>query len=205
MHFIILDTEYTWLADNPNFDKKEIIQIGALKINWCTLNVIDKFTCYVKPLLNPTIPQCEIDYTGIKQEIVDTKGVSFSEAYKKLKIFCRHDYVFTHGWRDGFQSLGDGEIIKKNIMYNKISVQEHLKYVNIAPWFKKQYENKGLMIEKQTSGQIAALLGLQDKLTFLNLGIHDALYDCYSILVGIQFFKACNLKNFAEKFISSYF
>lgn len=67
------------------------------------------------------------------------------------------------------------------------------RYFNIAPWFRKQYLEHGIKVEKQTSGQIAKILGRAQNLETLGLREHDALYDCSSILEGIKHFNGKDL------------
>ena len=41
-------------------------------------------------------------------------------------------------------------------------------------------------ITKQSSGQIGKILGLDKEIAHLNLDEHNALYDVYSILLGLR-------------------
>ena len=56
MQFVIFDLEYTtwqgaqdrhWMGDG---EYKEIIEIGALKINFPDFTVVDKFNIYIRPV-----------------------------------------------------------------------------------------------------------------------------------------------------------
>ena len=57
---------------------------------------------------------------------------------------------------------------------------------NIAGWFKQAYRKNGIFVEKQSSGQIAKLLGLEDEIRALGLDEHNAFYDVHSILAGLR-------------------
>jgi inhibitor of KinA sporulation pathway (predicted exonuclease) len=191
--FIFFDLEYTWRDDNPDFFEKEVIQLAALRVDADTLSVIDKIALYVKPTLDPIIPQCEIDFTGITQEKVDAEGLAFPDAYMKFKNFVQDSVCFSHGWSRAATAIADGEILERNLEFNKmIDLSEPL-YKNIAPWFRERYAENGINIEKQSAGQIAKLLGRERNLESLGLHEHDALYDCYSILEGIKHFGDAGL------------
>ena len=57
---------------------------------------------------------------------------------------------------------------------------------NIAGWFKQAYRKNGIFVEKQSSGQIAKLLGLEDEIRAVGLDEHNAFYDVHSILAGLR-------------------
>ena len=63
---------------------------------------------------------------------------------------------------------------------------QHPDFRNLAPWFKREYARRGLNISQQCSGEVARLLGGVDELTSLNLDVHNALYDVYSLLIGLR-------------------
>lgn len=186
--FVIFDLEYTWRDDDPSFDRNEIIQVAALRVEAGTLEVLDTLALYVKPTLDPIIPQCEIDYTGITQEQVDTLGVTFPVAYAAFKKFSETLPCFSHGWSRDTSAVGDGEKFMKGLVYNGMRDDSPPDYRNIAPWFKQRYREAGLDIVKQNSSQIAGLLGREENLKTLGLQPHNGLYDAHSILEGIRYF-----------------
>ena len=88
--FIIFDTEYTawegsqqrnWSGEN---EYMELVQIGALKVikTDTTIKVVKKFNIYVKPKKNPELSEYFINLTGITQNIIDKKAVTFNKGMK---------------------------------------------------------------------------------------------------------------------------
>jgi len=187
--FIIFDLEYTWREDNPHFYEKEIIQFAALKVDAYTLEVKDSISSFVKPTLDPIIPQCEIDFTGITQQKIDEHGIEFGDAYAKFKKFIGTTVCYSHGWSRANTAIADGEIWNRGLEFNKIKDSYLIRYKNIADWFREQYARFNIKIEKQSAGDIARLLGRDINIKKTGLSIHNALYDCYSILEGLRFFK----------------
>ncbi|MFI3241626.1 MAG: 3'-5' exonuclease [Alphaproteobacteria bacterium] len=203
MSFIIFDTEYTsWKGCLENgradWQKEEIVQIAALKINSQTLEVEDELNIYIKPKINPILSDFFIDLTKITNEIINQKGVDFKTAYKDFYNFSKGLMCFSHGWNLNKNDIADGEVIELNLEYNKIIENEPLNYLNIAHWFMKMYKEQNIDIKKQASGDIVRLLGLEENINHLGISIHNALYDVYSILEGIKFFKGKEL--FDNKF-----
>ena len=62
---------------------------------------------------------------------------------------------------------------KYNVLRNKLLEYEKYKQLNMN-------------ITKQSSGQIGKILGLDKEIAHLNLDEHNALYDVYSILLGLR-------------------
>ncbi len=94
MEFIIFDTEYTsWEGCNLNgwrdWQKKEIVQIAALKVDGKTLEVIEKFNIYVKPKINPILSDYFVQLTGITNEKLAEFGIDFQSAYALIFSFMQ--------------------------------------------------------------------------------------------------------------------
>ena len=79
--------------------------------------------------------------------------------------------------------------MEENLKINNITPEKMLKYRNIAAVFKELYQKHGTDVKTQSSGQIVKILNIQDKLSSLGLDEHNALFDVYSILEGLKFFK----------------
>ena len=191
MSFVLFDTEY--IADKgfleDGFDgwkNREVIQIAALKIDE-KLEVSETFNVYVKPLKHEHISPYFSDLTGITDKTTQQQGGDFPTAYKLFLQFVQNDVCYSHGW--GADDDADGVVMRETLSYYDLKNVQQLKYKNIAPWFKKQYIKNNINITKQASGEIAHLLGKEDVLKKLNLQPHNALYDVYSLLVGIRYFN----------------
>ncbi len=191
MEFIIFDTEYTsWEGCNLNgwrdWQKKEIVQIAALKVDGKTLEVIEKFNIYVKPKINPILSDYFVQLTGITNEKLAEFGIDFQSAYAEFCNFVKDLPCYSHGWSLASSELADGEVMLDNLKLLGIDFAKHPDFRNIAPWFKEQYKAFNIDIKKQCSGEIARFLNCDAELKALNLDVHNALYDVYSILAGVK-------------------
>ena len=185
--FIIFDTEYTawegsqernWSGD---YEYMELVQIGALKVvkTDTTIKVVKKFNIYVKPKKNPELSEYFINLTGITQNIVDKKGVTFNEAMKQFYNFCKTKNnvklpMFSYG--------NDYNIIKYNLKLNSVN-----KKSRFYKWEKKFYDIRPIFdsyvdTSKYTSGTIHMAFGITKK----NIAIHNALWDCISIFLSLK-------------------
>lgn len=86
-HIICLDIEATCWADG-NRDRKdgkfsEIIEIGICQINTKTLEIEDPQSIYVRPIRTELSQYC-IDLTGITDKILEDKGITLNQAWKKI-------------------------------------------------------------------------------------------------------------------------
>ena len=93
-NFVITDFEWTSWKGNytgkylekekrQKWQKKEIIQIGAIKVNE-NFKIEKKLNIYVKPVFNPVLSEYIKDLTGLRQSLIDKKGVEFKIAFKSL-------------------------------------------------------------------------------------------------------------------------
>ena len=193
MTFVIFDTEY--IADKGMKEEgfcgwlnREIIQIAALKID-DKLEIIDKFNFYIKPKLHKKIPQYFVDLTGINDALIAKEGISFDEAYKLFKKFVGDNICYSHSWNFDGNNDADGEVMREMLNIYAIDDNSQPKYQNIAYWFRDKYKEVGIKVEKQSSGEIAMILGKEDDLKDLCLQVHNAFYDVYSILIGLRVLK----------------
>lgn len=192
MNFVIFDTEYTtWegcIAKGwHGFQKKEIVQIAAIKVELDTLKVIDSFNCLVKPKINSVLSDYFINLTGITNEQLRYEGRDFAVVYDEFEQFCCGDPCLCHSWGGGNITGTDGDILQENIKINNLNKNCGLRFCNIADWFADRYKEKNIRVDKQSSGQIASILGVEKDLEQLGLSQHNAFYDVYSILSGIKF------------------
>lgn len=171
---ILCDTEYTTFDDpawrggysanpDPNVPR-EIVQIGALKLDPQTLVVLDAFELLVKPRINPQLSDYFIGLSGITQAMVDAVGVDFTEAYPTFNAFMGDAFRFV--------SYGnDWAIITLNLKLNAMPVPD-ITATNLHGWFHSNApQTKGV-----NSGRLAETVGARP-----TKGEHTALADCHSI------------------------
>lgn len=91
MNYIIVDLEATCEKDNKAF-QNEIIEIGAVKVSE-TLQALDKFSSFVKPILNPVLSDFCKELTSITQEDID-KADTFPLVFQRfLDWIGKESYV----------------------------------------------------------------------------------------------------------------
>lgn len=204
MPFIIFDTEYTsWKGCLENGwtgnRKKEIVQISALKVS-ADLEVIAEFNALCKPQINPVLSDYFSNLTHITNEQIKQFTEPFKNVYDNFVTFTDSHICYSHGWGGNYFDKSDGEIMEENLSLYHLENNKNLKYRNIAPVFKQLYNENKINVTSQSSGQIVEILGLKEKLKTLDLDIHNALYDVYSILEGLKYFypRSAELLNIFE-------
>lgn len=190
--FIIYDTEYTtWKGCQENGwtgnQKKEIVQISALKVN-DNFEVIEVFNQLCQPIINPTLSDYFINLTHITNEQVQADGIPFTEAYEQFKSFVGNLVCYSHSWGKDFLHKSDGEVIEENLKINNMDSDNSITYRNLASVFKQLYDKHNISVKSQSSGEIVKILKIEDKLASLNLDVHNALFDVYSLLEGLKYF-----------------
>lgn len=193
MSFVIFDTEYTswegclehgWVGNQ----KKEIVQIAALKVS-DELEVLEEFNQLCKPSINPILSDYFVNLTHITNEQVKMYGISFLEAYDKFVEFVDGCVCLSHVWGKDYYNNGDGVVIDENLnLYGKEN-KVNIVYRNVGAIFKELYLKNNIDVAIQSSGQIAKILGLDKKIEDLGLNPHNAMYDVFSILEGLKFFR----------------
>lgn len=173
---IILDTEYTaWEGSaerdwsGPN-EYKEIIEIGAVKVETKNFQEIETLQIFVKPRKNPELSDYIKKFTGISQSNIDTEGKDLAEALEKLS-----------GWSKGvnFFSWGnEGEVVQGNCdLYGVKNPIEFSHFHDIRPIFKKH----GIETKNFMSSTIVRAFGLEPSRTG-----HRAINDARTILDGLR-------------------
>ncbi|MBI2357202.1 exonuclease domain-containing protein [Candidatus Dojkabacteria bacterium] len=97
-NYIILDAEYTnWNNGTITSDFfPEVIQISAIKVNKADNLVIDRFTSYIRPIINPILSERIKSLCGISQSQID-KAPKLCEIYTELKLFIGESKVVSYG------------------------------------------------------------------------------------------------------------
>lgn len=188
--FVVFDTEYaSWKGfidlppDDEQRKKAEIVQIAALKVNLKDLSVAEEFNCYVRPYFEPKLTEYFVNLTGITDELLAAEGTDFLSAYGRFLHFTGDLPCYSHAWG---QKNADETVIRNNLELWNFPYKKEPQYRNIAGWFAQQYAARGMPVTGQSSGQIGKLLGLDKEIAHLNLDEHNALYDVYSILLGLR-------------------
>ena len=178
--YTLVDLEWTSWKNNyygkflekekrKKWQKKEIIQIGALKFDR-NYKIKNSLETIVKPKINKKLSKHMTNLTSLSDEILEKKGIDFLKAFKKFKKFSKNTYVFSNGH--------DGKVLKKNLKYNK----SKLKNVNVID-IKKIFEKKYSIPKKYLSSPIIkTFFGYK----FNPKIAHNALSDCKSVILAMR-------------------
>jgi DNA polymerase III epsilon subunit-like protein len=179
-YYIVLDLEWTSWSKNyygrflrkekrKIWQKKEIIQIGAIKFDK-NFKIKKKINIYVKPVINRKLSKYITKLTSITDEILKKKGIKFIDAFKKLIKFSKKNFLFSNG--------ADGNVIKKNFLYNKIKMKP-IKIFNVKKILKKKYNIPEKYLH---SPMLKTYFGYK----YINKRAHNALYDCQSVILAMK-------------------
>ena len=179
-NFIITDFEWTSWKGNytgkyleqekrQTWQKKEIIQIGAIKVNE-NLKIEKKLNIYVKPVFNPVLSEYIKDLTGLRQSLIDKKGVEFEIAFKTFLDFTDNNLIISNG--------DDGKVLYLNLKYHNIK-KKYLNIFNVKNIFRDRYMIPRNMLH---STVIHSYFGYD--LSYKKF--HNPLEDCKNILKVIK-------------------
>ena len=193
MSFVIFDTEYTsWKGCQEHGwrgrQKREIVQISAIRVS-NDLRVLDTFNVLCRPSINPILSDYFVNLTGITNKQIQSHGVSFKTAYKRFKKFVGASHCLSHGYGAKWDDKCDGDIILENLKLYNMPIDDDIKYHNIAAWLIDEYKKIKLGEHPKNSGKIAKYLHMDDKIKMLGIDEHNAMYDSYSILMGLKYFR----------------
>ena len=175
--FIIYDLEWTtwplsreqrWSAPGEH---REVVQMGAIRVDAATLDEIDAFSLYVKPKVNPQLSEFFVEFTGITQSIVDGEGVSFTEAFQRFCAWCEDLTLYSWG-------RNDDAVLRENCELNGIAFPlADTRFVDVKAVFKAaQIDISGYRSSTiiQAFGKEAPYRG------------HHGLNDARTVLLGLK-------------------
>lgn len=156
---------------------REVVQIGAVKLDAATLEEIDPFEVLVKPRFNPVLSEYFETLTGIANADIARRGIDFLNAYERFVAFAGDAQTIAFG--------RDDLIFEENFkLYGIKSSTRAPSYTNIAPWLRANGLNP------RHAGDVAEEAGV----TFAGQK-HDALFDARSVAHGVRALVARGAKN----------
>ena len=179
---VIIDLEYTsWRGSarrkwNKRSERREIVQIGLVKVNAKNFEVLEKTCLYVRPENSFRLSRYFVVLTKINRKVLLKKGISFRSAVKTMKkIIPSNSLVIFNG--------SDGEVLRENCKFKGVPFGFDLNlFLNFRPLLSRQLN---LPESKLVSGNLPSLLKINKK-TFL----HDALNDCLSISSSLKYLRS---------------
>ncbi|MBI4132672.1 MAG: hypothetical protein HY473_01045 [Candidatus Sungbacteria bacterium] len=149
---------------------KEIVEIGAIRVDPLSLDELDALTIFAKPEKNPALSEYFIQLTGITQKEVDEKGMSFAEAIAEFAAWAGNCDLYSYG--------RDDDVLAKNSQFAGIVLPiKQSRFKNI----KEIFEAHGIPVENYMSSTIVRAFGKEPE----RRG-HEAVNDARTILDGLR-------------------
>ena len=177
---ILFDIEYTaWEGSKARkwsepWEHREIIQIAAIKIA-PGAGVVETgyFDCLVKPKRNPILSPYITALTGIQQAEVDTRGISFADAFAAFYTFCGKGRapLFCYGEQDPL-------VFVENYVLNNLEPPLFLAGMHDICLI---FEQAGIDTRRYTSGTVYQAIGAE-----FDLAAHNALNDVRSLALTLR-------------------
>lgn len=171
----IFDLEFTawegslarqWLGPG---EFKEIVQIGAVRLNLQSLEIKDSFDCLVRPRVNAVLSEYFESLTGISNRRLAAGGVDFETGYRGFLDFAGGGVIAAFGH--------DEWVLEENIrLYGLKDLPPVPEFLELRKWFfDRGVDPKGLH-----SCDIGPKLGVP-----FEGQMHNALCDARSIAEGM--------------------
>lgn len=172
----VFDLEYTawecsmarhWLEPGQF---KEVVQIGAVRLDGKTLAVLDEFDLLVRPRINPVLSPYFEKLTGITNDAVADGGIDFAEAYRRFADFAGDQPICAFGH--------DEWILEDNLrLYGITDFRTLPRFQDLRSWFAAcNVDPRGML-----SCEIAPSLGLA-----FQGRAHNALDDARSMAASME-------------------
>jgi len=173
----VLDTEYLTWSNKSNYDdrlrkkwqKKEIIQVGICRVieKKNKLLIKKKLNIYIKPKFNPIIPKRIIKLTKITQNIIEKKGIPYTQGVKKIEKFLdAKPIILANG--------DEKKLFKYNHKLNNIKFNSKIKkskFINLKTYLNQKYGKK-----KYNTEDLSKIFKFRSK------KLHNALFDCLTLI-----------------------
>lgn len=182
--FVLFDTEYT--AWEGSMERKwsgageyrEIIQFGAVRAELETLAEEGAFSALVRPMKNSELSAHIIALTGITQEDVDTKGVTFERAMSDFAAFIGDLTVFSYGH--------DAAVVEENCkLIGTPYPFKHEQFLNIRPVIEPLLAELGIDTTQYSSGTLIQAFNKAPAAR-----AHDAVNDMRNLLAVLRELRA---------------
>jgi len=172
----VFDLEYTawecsmarhWLEPGQF---REVVQIGAVKLDGRNLSVLDEFDLLVRPRVNPVLSPYLEQLTGIANADMTARGVDFAEGYERFAAFAGEGPICAFGH--------DEWVLEENLRLYGITDYRHLpRFADLRSWFAAcNFDPRGKL-----SCEIGPALGLESKGR-----AHNALHDARALAASVE-------------------
>jgi inhibitor of KinA sporulation pathway (predicted exonuclease) len=159
--------EHRWMRPG---EFREVVQIGAVKLDAQSLGIVGEFDALVRPRLNPVLSPYLERLTGIFNRHLAERGVDFVDAYRDFISFADGACCVAFG--------RDDLVLEENLrLYGIGDAPVMAPYTNIVPWL---YEN-GIDPRGCNACDVGPLTGVA-----FEGHKHNALDDARSVAAGIR-------------------
>jgi len=172
---VVFDLEFTawrgsmeqrWLRPG---EYREVVQIGAVRVDAKSITNGGEFSVLAKPRLNPVLSPYFEELTGVTNHMVAANGVDFAETYRAFVAFADGNSLFAFG--------RDDLVLRDNLkLYGLTDVPILPACTNIALWLAEQgIDPRGLHACDIAQAAGAQFTGCR----------HNALDDARSVVAGV--------------------
>ncbi len=151
-YLLVLDLEATCdevETDAISGENREMIEIGAVKIDLATGEEVAHFQSFVRPVVNPTLTDFCKNLLGITQEDVDQAG-TFAEVEPRFREWAGNDVIAWASW-------GNYDVFQWSHDAKRYGLEEQLPWDHIN--LKKAF-GKAMGMKRRGIGGAYAELGL---------------------------------------------
>ena len=168
--------EHRWLRPG---EFREIVQIGAVRVDAATFAPVGEFNALVKPRLNPVLSSYFENLTGVTNTALAERGRDLAAAYRSFLVFVGGSPLMSFG--------RDDRVVQDNLrLYGLTDLPPLPACTNIAPWLGEQ----GIDPRRLHACDIARAAGAE-----FSGRHHDALDDAHSVAIGICTLVARGARN----------
>jgi len=182
---VLLDTEFTaWSGSMERGWKgpgeyKEIVQIGAVRLDGASLRELAAFEILIRPLKNPRLSDYLIALTRIDNDRLERDGIDFPTALARFQQFARDRPFYCFGRDDRLIAANAASLGLPDPWPDRQAT-------DLKDWLLRV----GVKLAGIHSGELAAHVGAKSQ------GLaHDALVDARSLAEAVRFLVAKGAPN----------
>lgn len=182
----ILDLEFTaWKGSfqrnwSELWEWREIVQIGFLLVDaGREFSVCDEVEILVRPSRNPILSDYFTSLTGITQDELEEKAVTFEDAIGRLcEFFASGEFIIFNG--------NDGEILRENCAIHDMALPyQEIRMYDFSPLLS---QTLGRPLKELISSELPTLAGIK-----VAGRAHTALHDCRAISASLAKWRESEL------------
>lgn len=174
---VVFDTEFTAWAGSMERnwsgpgEFREIVQIGAVRLDAATLDETASFSVLIRPVKNSVLSDYFVALTRITNQRLHDEGTDFAAAAKAFAVFVGKRKLFCYG--------RDDRIIAKNAeLLGAPKLWSNTSATNLREWLVEI----GIKLAGVSSGTLARHVGSMSQ------GLaHDALIDARSLAEAVRY------------------